>query len=208
VSAGKSFPPSVDRRESRRRAALVAAYREGVGLAAVAMIRSSAGIHITAAGNGGDGLLAPGDAVEAQWWCRRSVDAARVAAAATARLRRGESKDGAPNPSAASLSLLPGNISAAFLLAERAIAAAAKRCNVTLYSDEETSAAAMAIIVRVDAEIERLQYAGDLKSVNRSYRIYRTEAAARGEKVLRYAEWISKYKEKLVRELAAALRYS
>jgi hypothetical protein len=36
----------------------------------------------------------------------------------------------------------------------------------------------------------------------------RIESSARGDKVLPYAEWINKYKEKLVRQLAAALRDS
>jgi hypothetical protein len=33
------------------------------------------------------------------------------------------------------------------------------------------------------------------------------EAAARGEKAVPYADWSSKYRANLVRQLAAALRY-
>ena len=65
----------------------------------------------------------------------------------------------------------------------------------------------MTVVARVDEEIERLQRSGDLKSVNKSYRAYRLETSARGEKTLRYAEWMDKYRENLVRQLAAALRY-
>jgi len=52
-----------------------------------------------------------------------------------------------------------------------------------------------------------MQRAGQLKSVNTSYRAYRIEASARGEKAAPYADWFNKYKAKLVRELAAAMRY-
>jgi hypothetical protein len=92
------------------------------------------------------------------------------------------------------------------VLACEAIAAAAERLGIALYADEEVVADAAAIIARVDGEIGRLQQAGELKSINRSYRTYRLESSARGEKVLRYAEWINKYKENLARQLAAALR--
>ena len=48
-----------------------------------------------------------------------------------------------------------------------------------LYTDEEIVAAAMAAIARVNEEIERQLRAGELKSVNRSYKIYRTNDRAR-----------------------------
>ena len=91
-------------------------------------------------------------------------------------------------------------------LACEAIAAAAERLGIALYADDEVAADAAAIVARIDDEIGRLQQAGGLKSINRSYRTYRMESSARGERVMRYAEWINKYKENLVRQLAAALR--
>jgi hypothetical protein len=174
-----------------------------LGIVAVVAVRGADGTRFIAAANGEDMVRASGASVEAQWWCRRATDAAGVAAAANARLRR-QSKDDSSKAARASGSLR--DTSSALSPTENAVRAAAKHCQVTLHSHEEVSAAAMAVIARVDEEIHRLQQAGELKSVNRSYRIYRTEAAGSGEKILRYAEWINKYKEKLVRELAIALR--
>jgi hypothetical protein len=74
--------------ESKNHAALVAAYREGLGLAVVALMRGPAGVRIAAAKQGIDGLPEAADVVAARWWCRRAADAKQVAAAATARLRR------------------------------------------------------------------------------------------------------------------------
>jgi hypothetical protein len=73
-------------------------------------------------------------------------------------------------------------------------------------SDDRIRSDAMMVAARVDAEIERMQRAGELKSVNKSYRNYRLNASAQGERVLRYAEWIQRYKANLVREIAANLR--
>jgi hypothetical protein len=201
VSASKDPAASVDRRESKARMALIAAYCEGLGLAAIALIRTATEIRAAALGNDCLDSLPQGEKIETRWWCRRSADAARVAAATLARLQRSESKGDASEPVAADSSSSAQRASAA-------IAAAARQCGVTLYSDEETLAAAMAMVARVDEEIEQLQRAGDLKSVNRSYRIYRTETTARGETALSYARWLNEYKANLVRRLAAALRFS
>lgn len=73
-------------------------------------------------------------------------------------------------------------------------------------SDDEIRDGALAVAARVDAEIARLQRTGALKSVNQSYRQYRLEASARGERVLRYADWMDRYKADLIRETAANLR--
>lgn len=51
-----------------------------------------------------------------------------------------------------------------------------------------------------------MQRSGGLKSVNQSYRNYRLETSARGERVLPYAAWLDRYKADLVREIAANLR--
>ena len=172
------------RRRCRADPPLVAAYREGLGLAAVAVICAAAGrVQINAA--------ADAKAADMRFWCRRLSDAERVAAAATARWRSADEGGAAPT----------------FSMACESITHAARRLNVSLRSDEDIDAEAAAIIARVAEEIERLQRSGELKSINKAYRTYRIETSGRGERVLRYADWMSKYKEKLVRELAAALKY-
>jgi hypothetical protein len=201
VSAGTDSPTPRADRESKARAALIAAYREGLGLVAIAIIHTATGIRVAVLGNDCGGSLPPGERIETRWWCRRSSDAARVTAAAVARLQHRESRDKARG-------VAPVASSHSTQLAGMAIAAAAKQCGVTLYSDEETLAAANAMITRVNEEIEELQRTGELKSVNRSYRIYRTETTARGETALPYARWLDGYKANLVRRLAAALRFS
>lgn len=180
---------------------MVAAYREGLGLAGIAVLRGPGGAQIGMIGEGSDDAAAgAGDTVAAKWWCRRADDAKRVATAATARLHRLESKDDVAKLSAANGAPSPSDICAA-------VEQAAKRLHVALYSDGDIAADADQIIARMNEEVEALQRAGQLKSVNRSYRTYRTAASARGEKAAPYADWFDKYKANLVRELAAALRY-
>lgn len=178
---------------------MIAAYREGFSLVAVAVVSAATGKQIAVLDGGSRPALAPGEKVETQWWCRRAADAARVAAVATTRLRRGQSRHEARDFAAPA---------SAFNLAGKTIVVAARQCGVTLYTDEETVTAAMAAIVRVDEGIERLRRAGELKSINRSYKIYRTEKTARGEPALPYARWFSEHKANLVRQLAAALRFT
>ncbi len=199
VNGNKSIASSAGHRQSKAQAALIAAYREGFGLAAIAVIGVATGVRIAALASGCDAALAPGETIEAQWWCRRASDAARVAAAATTRLRRGQSKHETSGSAA------PGS---ALDLAGKAVVVAARQCGLMLYTDEEIVAAAMAAIARVDEEIERLQRAGELKSLNRSYKIYRTETTARGEMALPYAQWFNEYRANLVRQLAAALQFT
>ena len=73
-------------------------------------------------------------------------------------------------------------------------------------SEAELHAGALRVAARVAREIERMQRAGELKAVNASYRDYRLKAAARGEKILRYVDWMERYKATLIREIAANLR--
>jgi hypothetical protein len=181
------MPAAVERRGARDRSALIAAYREGLGLAAVVVTCGRAGISVSAVGEGTGGIP-DAAAVEVRWWCRRAADAERVAGAAMRRLRRCESRDGgAPAAPQCVSSPASGDASDALAVAAEAIAAAAKRLNIALLSNEEVAADAMAAVARVDEEIQRLQRSGELKSVNTSYRAYRLEMSARGEKTVQKA---------------------
>lgn len=187
------------RQESKRRTVLIDAFREGLGLAAIAAIRGPAGIRYQAAASGNEsGRLAAGETIAARWWCRRGDDALRVATAATRGLRSRVSPD-EPTLAANGAAPPPSDIA-------EAIAGAAKRQHVAIYSDADILREAENIIRRVEAELESLQRAGEMKSVNRSYRAYRMDASARGEKVRPYANWLNDYSANLVRQLAAALR--
>jgi hypothetical protein len=175
----------VSRQDHGGHAGLVGAYREGLGLAAVAVIAGAAGIRIIAV-NAEDGASAP-ETVHQRWWCRRVANAERVAAAAAARLRRGEAQ--------------------ALAVACDCVTRAAKRLNIALQTEQELRDEAATVVARIDGEIERMQQRGELKSVNKSYQSYRVDASARGERVMRYADWMRDYKAGLVRKAAATLRY-
>jgi hypothetical protein len=175
------------------------AYRQGLGLVGLAVDRCAGAPCIIATGEEHEDAGQRARTSAVSWWCRRAVDAARVAAAATARLRRLESQDAASGQPVGDTGVSPTDLAAA-------IAQAAKRLHVVVFTDEQISAEAEQVIARVEEEIETLQRAGQLKSVNQSYRAYRMDAAVRGEKAAPYADWFNKYKAKLVYELAAALR--
>lgn len=162
-----------------------AAYCEGLGLAAIAVIADADGARIVAFPSADESRALAAEAVLARWWCRRIAEAEIVAAAAARKLRR-QSNNAA--------------------CAGAAVSEAARRLGIVLQCDDEIGAEAMKVAVRIDAEMQKQQQSGGLKTVNRSYRTYRLETGARGERVLRYDEWMRKYKENLVRQVAAALR--
>jgi hypothetical protein len=141
--------------------------------------------------------------IAARWWCRRP-DAERIAAAAAARMRRRESRDRAAELAEPASGQSRAAVSPQ--LACEAIAGAAKRLNVALCSDEDVAAQAANAVARIDAEIVTLQQAGGMKSVNRAYKSYRLETSGRGERILRYDEWMQRYRENLVRQVASTLR--
>ena len=160
-----------------------AAYCEGLGLAAIAAINSPDGMRI-AVTEAGDATKELAQTACARFWCRRA-EAERVAAAA-ARLVRGESNDAAH--------------------AATAVMRAAKRLGIALFSEQEIAAEAQKVAARIDVEMQRQKASGGLKEVNAAYRDYRIQTSARGERVLRYDEWMRKYKENLLRQVASALR--
>jgi hypothetical protein len=204
--------PQTMRLSAREQAGLIAAFRRGLGLAGLAVIRTPQRIRFAAVGPDGVCAVAPDEMSEARFWCRRAADAERIVASASSKLLRQARDDTrrctahpplAPSQPSGRASDPPTSFPPE---ADQALMSAAVRFQVALYSNEEVVAEAMAAIARVEEELESLQRTGALKSVNRSYRTYRQDSSARGEKVVSYAGWFAKYKENLVRQLAAALR--
>jgi hypothetical protein len=193
------------RKSTDERCGFAAAYREGLGLAAIAVVRSPAGTRIIAAAPGDEGSVAATEEPQAQWWCRRAADAMRVASAARRLLRRGSAK-AETTPPAAVAAGAQAEDAASLSCARAAVLAAAEKFNVVLQSDQEIVSEAMNVAARIDAEMQTQQRCGGLKSVNKAYRSYRLESCGRGERVLRYDEWMRKYRENLVRLAAFALR--
>jgi len=184
-------------------AALIAAFREGLGLTGLALIRRAEGFHFDTVGPTGVGSFSAGDTAEVRFWCRHAEDAERVAAAANSKLRRqSRNIDARASPGRG-----PSPAPSGLPQADQALITAATRLHVALHAHEQITGEAMAAIARMEEELENLQRLGALKSVNRSYRLYRQEASARREKIVPYVKWLGKYKEKLVRQIAAALRY-
>jgi hypothetical protein len=170
---------------------LVAAYRQGLGLAAIAVISGPHGVRIVAGADAEEDKIDTAECLQARWWCRGISNADDIAAAATARLRRRSSEATADAASHAGETVLH----------------AARQRNVDLHTDADIAAHAETAIARIDTELEQLRRAGDLRSVNKSYQAYRLEAASRGERVTPYAQWMLSYREVLVRQLAATLRF-
>jgi hypothetical protein len=174
--------------------ALIVAYREGLALAGIAVIKGPDGLRIKTVVQDGalasSESLASGESLAARWWCRRAAQAEYIADSATRLFRRARK-----------------NSSDECSLARESIMRAAERLAVEIRSDADVDAEAMRAIARLDAEIAMQMRTGALKSVNRSYRQYRLEASSRGERVLPYAKWMDGYKVKLLREIAANLRH-
>jgi hypothetical protein len=168
--------------------ALIAAYREGLALAGVAVIKSPDGLRIKTVAQ--DSALAPGESLVARWWCRRAAEAECIADSAARSFRRAHKNS-------------PDECSVAC----NSIARAAERLAVEIRDDADVDAEATRAIARLDAEIATQMRTGALKSVNRSYRQYRLDASSRGERVRPYAKWLDGYKVKLMREIAANLRH-
>jgi hypothetical protein len=173
--------------EVKIRERLIAAYREGLGLVAIAVVHDGERTRVVA---GPDRAGAMPDKAITLCWCRNADEAARVVSAATWRLRRGSADEGDPNA-----------------LALAAIARVAKRLNVTWRADQDIAAEAAVVIGSIEREFEQMRASGDLRAVNKSYRDYRLEAAARNERIVPYAQWMRAYRESLVRKTATTLKY-
>jgi hypothetical protein len=188
------------RRQSAERAVLIAAYREGLGLSCITIICDAEGARISATASDSSELDAERD-TQTRLWCRRGEDGKRVAAAATARLRRLKSGENARSPT------VPIDKDSSLLLQARdAVLAAAQRLNVALQSDDEIAKEALLVIAHVDAGIQKLRQSGGLKPVNKAYQEYRLERKACGAPAKCYDDWMLEYRANLVRQAAQTLR--
>jgi hypothetical protein len=185
-----------ERPAAKEMCGLVAAYREGLALVAIVVAQGPERISVAAAEPNGEASTEAGPFV-ARWWCGSAAEAEQIVAAAAATLRRQQSRAHADDSAARD----------AARLASDCVLASAKQLNAVLRSDEELHAEANNALVRVDAEMAKLQQCGGLKSVNQAYRSYRLAASARGERIVRYGEWMMKYRENLLRQVAATLRH-
>jgi hypothetical protein len=167
--------------------ALIAAYREGLALAAIVVVESADGPHIRTMKL--EETLSSGENLVARWWCRRAAETECIADSAARSFRRQRQK--APDQSA---------------LACDTVVRTAQRLGVALCTDADLDQEAAHAIARLETEIAAQMRAGALKSINQSYGQYRLEASGRGERVLPYAKWMDSYKLKLMREIAANLR--
>lgn len=164
------------------RRCMAAAYREGLGLAAVIAVLEAGRMQIIAHPPGSAGATADGPG-HVRLWCRREAEAVCIASAAAKNLRRKPDSD-----------------------AGEAILRAAEKLGIAMQTDEEIATEAVTVASRIAQETQKQQQSGELKSVNQAYRSYRLDANARGERALRYDAWMQRYREDLVRQVAAALR--
>lgn len=161
---------------------MTAAYRQGLGLVAVVAVPEAGSMRIIALAADGEDSQ-PLEPSHVRLWCRRQTEAACIAAAAAKIVCRKQNGDAA-----------------------EAIRAAAKKLGVAVRTDAEVAGEAMIVAERIALETRKQQQSGALKSLNQAYRSYRLEADARGERALRYDTWMQRYREDLVRQVAATLR--
>jgi hypothetical protein len=158
-----------------------------LGLAAVTLVVNENGARLVKAA--AEASPNSGAAVQGRWWCKSAQQADWLIEGVARAMRNAQWDD------ADAVSRFCSGVTDA-----------AKGLGIVLRADDEIAGEAAAVVARLEAEIAAQQRAGTLKSVNRGYRDYRLEASARGEKVLRYADWMARYKAKLVREIAQNLR--
>lgn len=77
---------------------------------------------------------------------------------------------------------------------------------VLLHTSDSLQDDAIKVIAAVDAQLQAMQDAGELQSVNRSYREYRLKKTELREPYLGYVTWFAQYRATLVRAAAEIMR--
>jgi hypothetical protein len=173
----------------RGRERLISHYFGALRLGAVRVERAAGGSLRVAAGRAD-----PGARVVAAYWCR-SADVAELLAAECLDILR---------------SRQAGEHTTLCLLddaeAIRIVADAARAMGVVTQTSESIRADAERAITLVEEAMTEFRRDGSLKSLNRAYREYRTNAEAAGKSAMRYAGWIWNFKIALVRAVADVSR--
>jgi hypothetical protein len=90
--------------------------------------------------------------------------------------------------------------------ARESVLRAASELGVILESNETVQANAVQAIATIDRQLADLKQAGDLSTINKSYREYRLAQGAAGKKAMPYAYYIWNYKLTLIKVVAQATR--
>jgi hypothetical protein len=183
------------RRQAAERPVLIAAYREGRALSCITIVRDASGLRISTIASGTE------VGTQTRLWCRRAEDAKRVASAATGWLRRHKSNEKAQS-SASPIAAEPDLL---WQVRDAALAAACRH-DIVLQTDDDVAEEALRVVALIDANIDTLRLSGGFRPVTGGYSIHRSEAEERGERPMRYVDWMLKYRANLVRETAYALR--
>lgn len=91
----------------------------------------------------------------------------------------------------------PGSVKAALQTAARAAA-------VTLTDDETVQARAAAVVADIEARVQAMQSAGQLRGLNAEYRARREDAVRRGVSIMSYGDYLERYKIQLLYDIAAS----
>lgn len=135
------------------------------------------------------GVLASAD-VRA-WWVRDLDRASLLAAECSAEMRR--------------LNIPPRRQSAfvcELAIATRVIEQTALALGVLLHDDASVRAIAASAVAKLEHELQVLQGAGGMKSVNKAYREYRLAKTAAQEKYIGYSRWLFEYKANVIEAVA------
>lgn len=85
------------------------------------------------------------------------------------------------------------------------VVAAADEMGVVLQSADELACLADDAVGHIEREFDRMLRAGELRVLNRRYKVYRLAQNAAGKGAVSYPRWIADYKATLIRLAAAAV---
>jgi hypothetical protein len=84
----------------------------------------------------------------------------------------------------------------------------ASEVGIVFFTAEKISQSAAEVMARVEIEFTRMQAAGELRALNRSYREYRLACNAAGSKAMHYTKWIAQKKARMFRSAVEVSRFT